>query len=1374
MKSVLLITILLITCSVFGIIEVTEIDSYGFSADIECDYPRITESNYGDFVDIEIAKGALDGGFGEPFMPAFRYLVELPIEGNAEVSISSHSSRYIDISAPPSPLQPPRRKNQSPPDFAFDRASYNNPPNRPIAEIKRFGIMRGRAIGILVVRPLSYDATTSRLEFRNNIDVRVSFDKPVSRRPARLASEWVDGMLESSIITPMDVPRVFDLPPHYLILTDDYFSSNLSEFVQFKEQQGYNVTVASVDTIGADTLSIKDFVSNAYHTWPIPPDYLLIVGDVDRVPTLRKSIGWDNYPTDQYFVMVDGSDYLPDIACGRMSVESLDELDAIVGKTIAYAKFDFDETDWLRHFILPACGTDGDYELCMGTQRYVASTHLPPSDYDVDTIFAYFGGTGAEVISALNEGAAVTDYSGHGLEDGWSNPTVGNSDVYALTNYGEFGLVISNACLTNRFDHDFPCFGEVWIRQENKGAVAHIAGSASTYWEEDDWWERTVFDMVFDNGYFAAASFMYRGCLEVEIRGSSAAEYYFNIYHTLGDPSLSFYWGEPEEITVHLPSIIPIGLSALNIDVPESTIVSVWAPSGTRGVAYSIGGSANVTLDPEPTAGDTLTVYCWRPNFYEPVWARIPVASLVAYTVNPDSLIVSVPDTISIYMGDTLGTPTPGATAVIEGIALIETLVTDSYGSARLPITPIYAETLQITGYNPIGELAFVEYLPVGGGSPILPIGIELASPLVRIYDSLATGVTGQIGFESPEYPCLWCLQGLGFDTCATVSDSAVIEVSPMEAGEIDLITAVEGYALGYSTIRAADCFAHFDGTVGGASGPPAEDIRLILYPAGSDTATTEYTATCISNAFGVFETEDEIKLGYYDAYISGFGWEDTVITDHIHHADGGYDFELQRSNLCSLSVISTDDLGSPILSEIYVIRDNNVLVGYSRTGELYLDSLPRYNYEVNVSAREKSIFKSTIYLESDTTVTASLQPARANVLLISIEDDLAADYIETNLGDFSLTVVRKDFMPAVDTTFHYEFVIYSAGGGSDGDVCSELTGHKLLEYRYAGIKLLIEGGEFAYSYYNAENEEVLDSLLMMSNWNGDDPGTSNLVLNDEPEHAIELAYNPATLPGLVTPRDVGHWDFEYFDLVTPSISDLLYSIGSTPQAGVSYYADVDCRGLHRIAHMFFKYDDALTTPYANEKILKNAVEWLRPPDFEHGVLLARAWVPGGESGDIGVNGGGDTTVTSADGRFRLQTPPGTHSLSFSATHIVDTVVTGIELGPGEIRSGDVYVLVATGIDELPKPDEYALTGLYPNPFNGRIAFEIQVPSAAEISLSIYDINGRRIHQFKDDFPGNRILVWDTSEDRELPSGVYFYKIEFPDREVSGKILLVK
>ncbi|MGC9314618.1 MAG: C25 family cysteine peptidase, partial [bacterium] len=361
----------LIMCGfAFAEVQIISSSPYGIDGILTAENPIVIDSRHAGFADILIPDGALDGDFGGPSLPAYRFLIELPAHGDASVRIANYSSVEIQITSPPSPLQPPRPKSGPKPSFAYNQELYENHSTPPIAEIIPMGIMRGRNLGILILRPLEYDSKRNILEFRKNIKFHIDYSKPLDPVPPRMASVWADRLLSTTLLSPLEVPRVFDYPSEYLIITDDYFAGHLSEYVQFKEQQGYRVNLASVDSIGADTLSIKAFVQDAYDSWDIPPDFLLIVGDVDRVPALRRGSGWTNYPTDQYYAMLDGPDYFPDIACGRMSVESLTELNAILDKTMAYGKFEFAETSWLRRFVLPACGTDGDYELCMGTHRY--------------------------------------------------------------------------------------------------------------------------------------------------------------------------------------------------------------------------------------------------------------------------------------------------------------------------------------------------------------------------------------------------------------------------------------------------------------------------------------------------------------------------------------------------------------------------------------------------------------------------------------------------------------------------------------------------------------------------------------------------------------------------------------------------------------------------------------------------------------------------------------------------------------------------------------------------------------------------------------------------------------------------------------------
>ena len=93
----------------------------------------------------------------------------------------------------------------------------------------------------------------------------------------------------------------------------------------------------------------------------------------------------------------------------------------------------------------------------------------------------------ASIISNISEGTGLSNYTAHCGSNGWGDPSFNTSDVSTLQNFNEYGLVISNCCLPNKFDEPV-CFGEALLRAEDKGAVGHIGASNNTYWDEDYWW----------------------------------------------------------------------------------------------------------------------------------------------------------------------------------------------------------------------------------------------------------------------------------------------------------------------------------------------------------------------------------------------------------------------------------------------------------------------------------------------------------------------------------------------------------------------------------------------------------------------------------------------------------------------------------------------------------------------------------------------------------------------------------------------------------------------------------------------------------------------------------------------------------------------
>jgi glycosidase len=106
-----------------------------------------------------------------------------------------------------------------------------------------------------------------------------------------------------------------------------------------------------------------------------------------------------------------------------------------------------------------------------------------------------------------------------------------------------------------------------------------------------------------------------------------------------------------------------------------------------------------------------------------------------------------------------------------------------------------------------------------------------------------------------------------------------------------------------------------------------------------------------------------------------------------------------------------------------------------------------------------------------------------------------------------------------------------------------------------------------------------------------------------------------------------------------------------------------------------------------------------------------------------------------------------------------------ITLGPWESA---VYVLSDTLIrlvthigDDTGKrvPEDFTLRQNYPNPFNPGTTIVYSIPKAAQVTLNVYDVLGRRVATLVDEFQnaGSYQRYFDASH---LSSGIYYYRIE--------------
>jgi hypothetical protein len=88
-------------------------------------------------------------------------------------------------------------------------------------------------------------------------------------------------------------------------------------------------------------------------------------------------------------------------------------------------------------------------------------------------------------------------------------------------------------------------------------------------------------------------------------------------------------------------------------------------------------------------------------------------------------------------------------------------------------------------------------------------------------------------------------------------------------------------------------------------------------------------------------------------------------------------------------------------------------------------------------------------------------------------------------------------------------------------------------------------------------------------------------------------------------------------------------------------------------------------------------------------------------------------------------------------------------------------------------PNEFAVSGFYPNPFNPTTTLSFSLPDAELVHLTVYDMAGRTVATLINGWraAGTHDVTFDASN---VASGVYIYTMTAGNYKATGKMLLVK
>jgi hypothetical protein len=283
-----------------------------------------------------------------------------------------------------------------------------------------------------------------------------------------------------------------------LIISHQNFISSLPTLVAQRRAQGFTVMVVNIEDVYDEfsyglhsPQAIRDLLARASAQWSKPPRYVLLVGDGSYDPRDYFHLGsFDFVPTKlvDTVLMETGSDDalsdfdndgIPEIPVGRLPVRTAAEADRAISKIVNFSPANVPQT------AIMVADTQGSYYFNFEQANDQASALLPPG-MTVQKVYRRLEPSDpaarANIISKINSGAALVNYSGHGNVDVWTGaPIFSGSDAMNLTNGNKLPLVIVMDCLNGYFVAPaIDCIGESLMKAPNGGAVASFASSGLT------------------------------------------------------------------------------------------------------------------------------------------------------------------------------------------------------------------------------------------------------------------------------------------------------------------------------------------------------------------------------------------------------------------------------------------------------------------------------------------------------------------------------------------------------------------------------------------------------------------------------------------------------------------------------------------------------------------------------------------------------------------------------------------------------------------------------------------------------------------------------------------------------------------------------
>ena len=442
-------------------------------------------------------------------------------------------------------------------------------------------IFRGVVVRQITFIPFTYNIDTKELTVFNDVEIsidEISSSSLIDYSDIKLSKSF-EPLYESLIINYERSTREEDYQAPSILYICGGSSLNhpyVQDLLDWRHKTGYIVNAVSTSEIGGSgTVSVKNYIQDAYDNWDNPPEIVGLIGDTGGSYSIGYyTEGWSGYngAGDFPYCQLDGSDLLPEVFIGRISVNSSSELSNVLNKTLAYEKATYINqtgTDWYETAAL--CGDPSSSgNSTMITNEYVENILDVYGFEDVNTNFGN-GNYDNWMENELENGNLYMNYRGYYGSSGFGSGNINGASSGYMTPFASF-----ITCGTGDFNGT--CLSEEFLRAGSvsnpKGAVAAVGTSTTgTHTLFNNIMSMGIFDGIFPKNLITAGAAVANGRLSLYSTYPSDPSNKVSIFshwlNLMGDPGLHLWTDTPISITADFNNSISWGTNFIDIVITD-------------------------------------------------------------------------------------------------------------------------------------------------------------------------------------------------------------------------------------------------------------------------------------------------------------------------------------------------------------------------------------------------------------------------------------------------------------------------------------------------------------------------------------------------------------------------------------------------------------------------------------------------------------------------------------------------------------------------------------------------------------------------------------------------------------------------------------